>query len=536
MIKSTLCFLLLAGFAHAQPCHLVKDIHVGGSSAPSGFAWMQDRVFFWGTSGNNERQMWSSNGSPSSTFQITNLEITTNGTDSPPMVIGDSLLIFLSFTWPTGNELWRSNGSLGSETMITDLNPGTSGSISMFGRSDGKYTYFISGGGLQNGLYRTDGTEAGTLLLKQGINGFSRLVMMGGNAYFKVYFQGDTWLLKTDGTVTGTSIISKIQLQNVTTIPDNLVIFNGELYFLKEHDDDSWGLWKTDGTAAGTEMRVSLNPPAVGNPHSLTLVNDRLFLIANDGTSSRLLVSDGTQTGTSVVTEINPAGPITGISDMIGLGNHLIFSGRDTNHGWELWISDGTLNGTHLLKDIEPSGESSPRFQFSHAVVMDSFLFFMATTNDFGKELWQTDGTANGTFMVQDICVGPCSAEPSNLFPDTQNRFFFRAFTTEWGTEPWVYDPLNTMVADPVRKDNSFILYPNPTSRQNLVHLAWEHDWSPEKVEVLDFQGRVLNSIQLLIDEKRSTIALPELPTGMYLLKIYDDAGSVIGLEKLVVL
>lgn len=536
MIKSIICFLFLAGFVHAQPCHLVKDIHVGGSSAPSGFAQMQDRVYFWGTSGNGERQLWSSDGSSTSTIQVTNLAITTNGTDSPPMVIGDSLLIFLSFTWPTGNELWRSNGSFGSETMITDLNPGTSGSISMFGRSDGKYTYFISGGGLQNGLYRTDGTEAGTLLLKQGINGFSRLVMLGGNAYFKVYFQGDTWLLKTDGTVAGTAILTKIQLQNVTTIPDNLVVLNGVLYFLKEHDDDSWGLWKTDGTQAGTEMRVSLNPPAVGNPHSLTLVNNRLFWIGNDGTGSKLMVSDGTQNGTSVVTEINPAGSITGIADMIGLGNHLIFSGRDPNHGWEPWISDGTLNGTHLLKDIEPSGESSPRFQLSRAVVMDSILFFMATTNDFGKELWQTDGTANGTFMVQDICVGPCSAEPSNLFADAQNRFFFRAFTTEWGTEPWVYDPLNTSLADPVRKDTPFILYPNPTSRQNLVHLAWEHDLLPNKMEVLDFQGRVLTSMRLLVDQKGATIALPELPTGMYLLKIYDDAGGVIGLEKLVVL
>ena len=538
MIKNTIFLFFIAFYAKSQPCHLVKDIHVGGSSATSTFAQMGDRVYFWATKENNERQMWSSDGNFSGTYPITNLEITTNGTSSAPLVINDSLLIFYSFTWPTGNELWRSDGNFEAETMIADLNPGSNGSLSLFGRSDGKYTYFLGGGGLQNDLYRTDGTAVGTILLKSGIKGFSNLVCMGGNAYFKVYFQGDTWLLKTNGTPSGTEIITKIQDQFVTTIPDNLVLFDGLLFFLKENDNESWGLWKTDGSISGTEMIVQLNPPNVGHPHSLTVTKNRLYFIANDGIDgSELRVSDGTQGGTYIVSDFSPIGASASINYMTALGKNLLFGCFDQDHGTELWISDGSFSGTHLLKDIEPGSiSSSPEFVFSQYVHLDSLLFFTAFTADFGKELWQTDGTADGTFMVQDICPGPCDSSPSNLFAFPGHGIFFSAYSSDWGREPWIYDPFNTSFVKPHPEvpGKSFSIFPNP-SNQNLINLEWSENISPSIVEIFDLHGRMLIYQKVEDVQKTSRLFLTELPTGMYFMKIRDASEKLIGAEKLVV-
>ena len=53
------------------------------------------------------------------------------------------------------------------------------------------------------------------------------------------------------------------------------------------------------------------------------------------------------------------------------------------------------------ITDIHPTGGSDP----SHFFVWNNTLFFYATNFQYGKELWATDGTAAGTYLVQDWTV-----------------------------------------------------------------------------------------------------------------------------------
>src|SRR3954469_15439645 len=79
-------------------------------------------------------------------------------------------------------------------------------------------------------------------------------------------------------------------------------------------------------------------------------------------------------------------------------GSTGIYAQYDKAHGMELYRSDGTEKGTFMLKDIYPGGlGSNPNFL---ANVGDLTLF--SAYDGHGYTLWQTDGTVVGTVNTGD--------------------------------------------------------------------------------------------------------------------------------------
>src|SRR5690349_19797867 len=65
-------------------------------------------------------------------------------------------------------------------------------------------------------------------------------------------------------------------------------------------------------------------------------------------------------------------------------------------HGMELYRSDGTEKGTYLLKDIFPGFKNSdPKFL---ATLGNDVLF--SAYDDHVSTLWKTDGSVNGTMKI----------------------------------------------------------------------------------------------------------------------------------------
>ena len=80
-----------------------------------------------------------------------------------------------------------------------------------------------------------------------------------------------------------------------------------------------------------------------------------------------------------------------------------------------------------LIKDINPlTNSSSP----SDYVQIGNVVYFVASTNSIGRELWRTDGTESGTFMVKDIYPGPLSSYPANLI-ELNGLLYFCARTAD---------------------------------------------------------------------------------------------------------
>src|SRR5262249_27563073 len=93
-------------------------------------------------------------------------------------------------------------------------------------------------------------------------------------------------LWKSDGTAAGTVLVKDINPGSNGSNPTSLTNVNGTLFFTANDGSHGQELWKSDGTAAGTVMVKDINPgsSAYGNssPTDLTNVNGTLFFSAYD--------------------------------------------------------------------------------------------------------------------------------------------------------------------------------------------------------------------------------------------------------------
>ena len=191
-------------------------------------------------------------------------------------------------------------------------------------------------------------------------------------------------------------------------------------------DDGSSGqeLWITDGTESGTRQVKDINPgPDSSYPGVFHEFNGELYFVANDGVNGEeLWKSDGTESGTILLSDINPGsgyqypygdGPLQSFPrDFTEHNGVLLFSAEDAVNGAELWRTDGTAAGTVLLTDIFPGSFDDGFGQYPNSsnptglVEFNGEVYFAADDGASGRELWKTDGTATGTVLVKDIYTG----------------------------------------------------------------------------------------------------------------------------------
>ncbi len=159
-----------------------------------------------------------------------------------------------------------------------------------------------------------------------------------------------------------------------------------------------------------------------------------------------------------MITDINPHVVPHWISTSppASVNGKLIFIGDDRIHGAELWISDGSAKGTFLLKELFVHPEGS---QIRQLTRVGSQIFF--TSFD---DLWTTDGTAGGTRYIRNFSNGYYLNTPKNLTA-MNDKLYFSAIDEEHGEELWVSD--GTLEGTRMLKD----LNPGPSASyiSNLI-------------------------------------------------------------------
>ncbi|MEL6439355.1 MAG: ELWxxDGT repeat protein [Cyanobacteria bacterium J06621_8] len=190
------------------------------------------------------------------------------------------------------------------------------------------------------------------------------------------------------------------------------------------------------------------------DPRQLTEFQGRLFFTADDGVNgNELWVSDGTTEGTQLLADIN-----SGISNygfaygsfaygFTALNDQLFFSATDEESGNELWVSDGSPEGTQLLLDINPGSDFGvPNGSFvANFTEFNDRLYFTANDGENGNELWVSDGTVEGTQLLVDINPGTsnygfANGSYASNFIEFQDLLYFTANDGENSNELWVSD------------------------------------------------------------------------------------------------
>ena len=117
----------------------------------------------------------------------------------------------------------------------------------------------------------------------------------------------------------------------------------------------------------------------------------------------------------------------------------MFFFQSDGANGRELWRSDGTTLGTYMLRDLCPGSCGSRNWFRGPLAAVGERLFFAANDGVHGLELWVTDGTALGTTLVLDLQPGWESSYPA-LLTAASGQLFFTARGADDVTALWRSD------------------------------------------------------------------------------------------------
>jgi len=301
---------------------LVKDIKPTGSSGPYNLTVFNNKLYFVVTDDSNGIEIWSSDGTNAGTIFLIDTFAGPYSRNPKYFTVLGNKLIFTS-----RNKIYETDGTLGGFAAIKTINADphndyleTINIDNQYGINRlfvlGDYVYFMADDGTSGKeLWRSNGTTSGTTLIKD-INagadssleyGKTYATVLNNEIYFSAFTAAEGWeLWKTNGTEAGTVLVKNINPGSVDSNPTELVTFGNYVYFSADDGTNGIELWRTDGTSGGTVLVKNINSGiANGNPLGLTASGDYLYFSADDGShGAELWRSDGTTSGTTLLLDI----------------------------------------------------------------------------------------------------------------------------------------------------------------------------------------------------------------------------------------
>jgi ELWxxDGT repeat protein len=343
--------------------------------------------------------LWRTDGTASGTLPVKRNELR-DDVPRPAGSLGTTLYLTKRFS-----ELRKIEGESETDVLLKEFPCGPT-TITETTVQGGRF-YFLA----ENALWTTDGTEEGTVPISSEDYAHLPLTLAG-----RTYFVDDRGLHETDGTREGDRLIADGGRAS------GLHAFGPSLYAFANTD-----LRKLSGGAADA---TELGSFPGGLPTAATTRDAIFFLYETFNVPTQLWKSDGTAAGTQLVREFidtknNPR------AQLVSLGDRVIFSVDDGVHGVEPWVADSS--GARLLRDISSGSSDADGF-----FVADGIAYFAATDERHGRELWQTDGTPEGTKLVADIFAGTSSSSPEELTRVGDTLYFSARSST--GRELWAYE------------------------------------------------------------------------------------------------
>lgn len=349
-----------------------------------------DLFFFIETLSNNTRKVWRSDGTTAGTFRVSevNQGASFNTGLSQFGVIGDRVF-FAADDGVHGVELWTSDGTTAGTRMVADINPGSASS------------------------------NPGNLAVADG----------------RVYFAADNGTLGREpwsADANGAALVADVRAGATGSNPTDFFTVNNSVLFFAKETTRFLNLYSSVNQSA--PIAVARFPEFTQGPFESAVVGDRAYFFVPMfssvvGPGTFLWYTDGTATGTRQITRrVSPESSNSGVRfSPVAFGDQLIFRGQDNVNGWEPWTSDGTESGTQIIKDINPGiADGIPYPGQGLFIQLGNELFFNALAPVHGKELWSTDGTQFNTRLVRDMT--PTDHTFPNKFGLVGDQIWFNTF------------------------------------------------------------------------------------------------------------
>ena len=327
-------------------------------------------------------------------------------------------LFFTAFDSSYGWELWTSDGTQNGTKMLVDLYPGTISGVcnvyhnqrssnfdAPFAKANGNIYFYGCDGPTGIELWKSDGTVAGTKMVKdinllqnKGMADIPNLrnmvVTSNGNIFFHATdstYGDEFWV--SDGTETGTKMIKDITPGKYGTGQgyEKYVVYNDKVLF-----DVSGSLYITDGTEQNTQM-LNSNLRILSGDY--VEYNNKVYFYGNTLSSGYCIFeSDGTASGTKQFFEVfgDNISPGNKLINLVVHNNLLYFTGRSPNTTSQvsgLWSSDGTISGTRLV-------DTSYELPQNMITINNKLYYRIYNRVDSTIDVWQSDGTSVGTKKV----------------------------------------------------------------------------------------------------------------------------------------
>ena len=378
---------------------------------PLGFVGLDGDAYFLAENSASELGLWATDGTSAGTKEFKDLSAlgaSSYSYGSSQIATAGGKIFFVTNDGRGGDDLWASDGTAGGTVVVNDFAKPSAGSNTSVSVTDltslGSKLVFVADDGIHGPqLWVSDGSQAGTQMLTT-----------------------------VNDTATSGSYVNG-------AAPTSLAVVGGQLDFIANGPITSpnatvtQGLWVSDGTPSGTNEFATIptitvagqSTPAVGKPSDLIAVGGTLYLSVDydyenghQDVKEAQLWSSGGATGTTAQVPPPAGGSFASITDLEALGGKMLFDAVGGSGSLELWSSNGTSAGTTLLKEINPTSQGYSYYSSysgSASLVNAGVLYFAANDGTHGQELWQSDGTSAGTFMVNDINPGPASSNPTPL-------------------------------------------------------------------------------------------------------------------------
>lgn len=189
-------------------------------------------------------------------------------------------------------------------------------------------------------------------------------VTMGEQILFPAYSPGfGTELWKAEAGSAERQLAADLFPGQPSSGPAFLTPLGPMLFFIAEHPEQGRILWQTDGTSGGTfvanlHRTDSTRWPAIPAFEMAALNGQEALLTIRPpylgGPADRELavLSTKDQFPQLCICNIKSGGGIRKLHQLVQCGSRVYFACDDGVHGEELWVSDGTVDGTYLVRDI----------------------------------------------------------------------------------------------------------------------------------------------------------------------------------------